>query len=166
MKILCPRTVTVAAVFSLAAVLFAQAPSPGSSIEGVWKIVEVVTTGPNASTNDNPWPSVVIFTRRYFSYVSVDGVEPRPRSALIKTPGKPTDDEKIATYEEWNPFTTNAGTYNITGTTLFLRPVAGKREVDMGFRVSREFTLEGNTLWLVTKSPTTEIRTKLTRLEP
>jgi hypothetical protein len=38
----------------------------------------VVTTGANAETISNPQPSVVIFARGHYSWVSVGGSKPRP----------------------------------------------------------------------------------------
>ena len=32
------------------------------TIQGVWRVTEVTTTGPNASTNKSPQPSLYIFT--------------------------------------------------------------------------------------------------------
>lgn len=141
-----------------------------ADLQGVWKIVEVVVTGPASSKNDDPWPSLVIFTRRHFSFLSVDGIEPRPtfRAPLVR--GKPTDAEKLAMFEQWNLFTANAGTYDISGSTLGMRPIVGKTEFAMGYRITHEFTLEGkNILWLTTKpqpgGPPGETRRRLVRLE-
>jgi hypothetical protein len=34
-----------------------------STIQGVWRITEITTTGANASTNSSPQPSLYIFTQ-------------------------------------------------------------------------------------------------------
>jgi hypothetical protein len=82
-----------------------------------------------------------------------------------------TDAEKIARYEQWNPFIANAGTYEVKGTTLVRRPRVAKNETVMARNSSleNEFKLEGNTLWAITKSaagrPASETRFKLSRVE-
>jgi hypothetical protein len=138
-------------------------------IEGVWKIAEVIVTGPAPVTNDDPWPSLVIFTKKYFSFLSIDGIEPRPTHRTAAARGNPTDAEKLAMFEQWNAFTANAGTYDINGSTLGMRPIVGKTEFAMGYRITHEFKLEGDTLWLTTKpqrgGPPVETRRRLVRLE-
>ena len=141
---------TIAAVL-LAASLFAQAPNPSSSpLEGAWRVAEVVVTGANASTNSNPQPSLYIFTKRHYSILSVNSTQPRPKFEPLKTPGKPTDAEKIARYQQWNPFTANSGTYEIKGTLVTTRPLVAKNETVMsGSGDTWEFKIEGDTLWLL-----------------
>ena len=140
-------------------------------LEGVWKIVEVTTTGADPSTNRNPQQSLVTFTKGHYSYLSVDGDGPRPAFAQAKDPAKLTDAEKLTRYEQWSRFAANAGTYDVKGTTLTLRPLVAKNETVMAknFSIESEFKLDGNTLWLTTKSmpgqPAGEMRRKLRRVE-
>jgi hypothetical protein len=137
----------------------------------VWKIVESVTTGSNASTISNPQPSLLIFTKGHYSIIMVPGAQPRPQFAPAKDPTKLTDAEKIARYEQWYRFAANAGTYEVKGTTLIRRPLVAKNETVMAKNSSfeSEFKLEGNTLWVVNQSaagqPASETRLKLTRVE-
>ena len=49
-----------------------------STIQGVWRVTEVTTTGPNASTNKSPQPSQYIFTAKYFSLIRINGTKTRP----------------------------------------------------------------------------------------
>jgi len=153
----------------------AEAPAPAQeeatapSIEGVWRITEIVTTGANAATNASPQPSLVIFTRGHYSYVNVNGTESRPTYAPAKDPAKLTDAEKIARFEQWNRFAANSGTYEINGTTLSRRPIVAKNVTVMTTAPPfvAEFTLDGNTLVLITKpagQPASETRTTLTRV--
>jgi hypothetical protein len=164
------RVVLLSVTLALAsAVLFAQSPA-ASSIEGVWKIAEVVTTGANALTNNKPQASLVIFARGHYSHININGTQPRPKFARAKDPAKLTDAEKIARYEQWNPLTANAGTYEVKGTSMTRRPLVAKNETVMTTDppIVQEFKLEDNTLWLITKSapgqPTSETRTRLTRV--
>ncbi len=167
------RTTLIPVALALtSSALSAQSKSSAPpSIQGVWKIAEVVTTGANASTNSKPQPSLIIFTRRHYSYLSVNSADPRPKFEPAKDPNKLTDAEKIARYEQWSPFTANAGTYEIKGTTLTRRPVVAKNETVMTTDppFAQEFKLAGNTLRLISKSapgePASETRTKLTRVQ-
>lgn len=151
-----------------AATAFAQTSKP-ASIQGAWRVAEVVVTGANASTNSKPFPGLYVFTNRHYSIIFINGSQPRP-AFTIKDPAKPTDAEKIAAYAQWNPFTANSGTYEIKSNTLTTRPIVAKNETVMaGPAQTREFKLEGNTLWLTTRSaagqPASETRTRLTRVE-
>ena len=149
----------------------AQESSAAGTLQGVWKIVERVTTGANASTISDPQPSLIIFTNGHYSVLMVQGAQPRPRFAPAKDQNKLTDAEKIARYEQWNPLIANAGTYEVKGTTIIRRPSVAKNETAMAKNSSleNEFKLEGNTLWVTTKSPAgqpaSETRFKLRRVE-
>lgn len=164
------RSLVVSLFVSVPILGFAQA-RPAPSLEGVWKVAEIVTTGANASTNSNPQPSLVIFTKGYYTYLSVNGTQPRPTVAPAKDPNHLTDAEKIARYEQWNPYTAQGGTYEFKGTTITRRPFVAKNPALMTTNppIVQEYKLEGNTLWLITKSatgqPARETRTKLMRIE-
>lgn len=143
--------------------------SPSASVEGVWKIANVVTTGANAATIASPQPSLIIFHRGYYSYVSSGG-KPRAASATPKDPDKLTDGEKLARYEEWEPLTGQAGAYEVKGATLVRHPIVAKNvsvmttdgPIVQGLKVS------GDSLVLISKSaagrPAGETRTTLTRV--
>ena len=45
--------------------------SQGPSLEGAWRVTEVVVTGANASTNKTPQPGLYIFTKKHYSVVTV-----------------------------------------------------------------------------------------------
>ena len=148
---------------------FAQTKTP---VEGVWKIAEriVPETNPLAkgvtTTNANP-PSLIIFTRGYYSQVYLGSVESRAAVERAKDPQNLTDAEKIARYEAWRPLFANAGTYEIKGSALILHPIVAKNPNQMNGRwPAVEFKLEGpNTLWLITAESAIEPRIKLTRVE-
>jgi hypothetical protein len=167
-------TVRISCAVALALVVPALAASPAEaasdSVVGVWKVTEVVTTGSNAATNGSPQPSLYIFTKGHYSLMGVMGAQPRPLFPVLKTPGSATDAEKIARYEQWNLFQANSGTYEIKGTTLTRRPLVAKnQDVMIGPPNTAEIKLDGDVMWLVSKSaagqPVSETRAKLTRLE-
>jgi hypothetical protein len=165
------RAFAVTLFLSIPTVGFAQARAAAPSVEGVWKITEMVITGANPMTNRSPQPSLIIFARGHYSYLSVNGTQPRAKYEAPKDPSKLTDAEKIVRYEQWSPFTANAGTYKITGTTLTLRPIVAKVVDVMTTNppIVDEFKLEGNTLLLSGKSmaggPAMEMRVKLIRVQ-
>jgi hypothetical protein len=149
---------------------FAQTKTP---VEGVWKIAERIVPGTNplakgvTTTNTNP-PSLIIFTRGYYSQVYLGSAESRAAVERAKDPQNLTDAEKIARYESWRPLFANAGTYEIKGSALILHPIVAKNPNQMNGRwPAVEFKLEGpNTLWLLpTPESAIEPRIKLTRVE-
>lgn len=169
------RTTVVVAFVCLAAGghAWAQAKSP---IEGVWKVSEVqVIGGSNPATNSAPQPGLYIFTKGYYSVMTITGdkartVIPQGQGGGRGQGASLTDAQKIALYEHWAPFTANSGTYTIKGTVLTTRPLVAKNDgVMRGDPQTREFNLEGTTLWLITKPAAgqtgAETRTKLTRVE-
>lgn len=168
------RGLVVALCLLAASTASAQTKTP---VEGVWKIAEVIfpDTSPFGKpgaprTNSNPQPSLIIFTRGYYSRLNVEGRGPRPPVARPQDPQKPTDAEKIALYEQWRPFTASAGTYEISGSTLILHSLVAKNVAVMSRSAPSnwEIKLEGaTTLWLI-PSPdriAAEPRMKLLRLE-
>jgi hypothetical protein len=144
------------------------------SVEGVWKVAEVVTPGATpadkATTITSPQPGLLIFTKSHYSSTLVTGGEARPATEPPKDPQHLTDAEKLARYEQWSRFAANAGTYEIKGSTIIRRPMVAKNPnvMDGTTPITSEYKLDGaNTLWL---TPTgdraaTEPRVKYTRVE-
>jgi hypothetical protein len=141
---------TMLAAITLTSLWGQQRPA---SVVGVWRLVEVTSTGPNANTNKNPQPSLYIFTAKHYSQMSVSGDKPRPAMDQAAQ-AKATADQLRAT---WGPFFANAGTYEIKGGELIRRAVVAKNPGVMasGNFSTSSFKLEGNTLTLTTKSTNT-----------
>jgi hypothetical protein len=148
----------------------AQTKTP---VEGVWKIAERIVPGTNPRakgvtiTYKDP-PSLIIFTRGYYSQVYLGEEEPRAAIPRAKDPQNLTDAEKIARYEQWRPLFANAGTYEIKGSTLTVHPIVAKNPNQMNGSHAVEFKLEGpNKLWLIPTAEESAIepRIKLTRVE-
>jgi hypothetical protein len=141
-----------------------------SPIDGVWRVTDVTSTGANPVKNPSPQPSLIIFARGHYSWLSVGGNTPRKDRGALATPGKPTDAEKIAAFEEWNPFTANAGTFEIKGSTLTRRPTVAKNAGVMASGANpnvQEFKIDGNTLTLtgpIPGDPKGQSRLTLTRV--
>ena len=162
----------LATMLVLSVPILAAAQAKPGALDGVWRVAEVTTTGANAATNTSPQPSLVIFANGYYSYLSVNGTQARPTVPPPKDPANWTDAEKLARYEQWNPFTAQSGTYEAKGTTLTRKAIVAKNVNVMTAAAPnvQEFKLEGNsTLWLITKSaagqPVSETRTKLVRVK-
>jgi hypothetical protein len=156
------------------------------SVEGVWKIAEVIppsanaedkSSNPTGAPRTSPVPSIsssntdmglLIFTKGYYSAMGVEGREARTAVEPAKDPKNLTDAEKIARYEQWRRFIANAGTYEIKESTINMRATVAKNPNRTGRTNTWEFKLEGtNTLWLIPtgNQVTTDPRVKLTRVE-
>jgi hypothetical protein len=163
------RLLLAALVLLMPVVVLAQAKAP--SIEGVWQISSVVSTGANALNNPKAQPSLIIFTRTHYSWISVNGTDARPNAPAPKDPNKPTNAEKLAAFAMWDPLTAQSGTYQFTGTMLTRRPTVAKNVAVMTTNppIVAQARLEGNKLTLIAKSatgqPASETTTVLTRVE-
>ena len=142
---------------------------PAPTVQGVWRIVEATTTGPTGSTNSKPQPSLYIFTAGHYSILRVGSANARP--SLPADVNKATAAELNAVWG--NPaFAANAGTYDVSGSTLTTRALVAKNPYVMasGSFTAYSYKLDGKNLSL------TNIRTnggpvenattlRLTRLE-
>ena len=128
----------------------AEAQTKTGSIRGVWQVVEVTMTGPNPSTIaiPEPRPNLAIITAKYYSRVQVEAEGPRPVLANV---AQASADELRAT---WGPFVGEAGTYEIKGNLITMRPIAAKNPAAMmhGAFTTWSFTLTGDTLLVTAQS--------------
>jgi hypothetical protein len=122
------------------------AQSTRGSIQGVWRVVEAVITGPGARTIAfAERPNLTIITARHYSRVEVQADGPRPVLADVS---RATADELRAV---WGPFVSEAGTYEVTpGNVITMRPIASKNPAVMGpgVFITYSYKLEGDTLLL------------------
>jgi hypothetical protein len=122
------------------------AQSKQGPIEGAWQTVEVTLTGPEARTITIPEPraNLMIATSRHYSRVEVQAEKPRP---MQPEPAKATADELRAV---WGPFVGEAGTYEVKGNLITMRPIAAKNPAAMvpGAFITYSFKLEGDTIWV------------------
>lgn len=137
------------------------------SIQGVWKAVEVTTTGEKGANKAVTQPSMYLFTKKHYSiiYVSSDAARPVPEDV-----SKMTADELRAVFVR--DFVANAGTYEMKGGKLTLRPLVAKSPNVMksGAFHTSAITISGNTMTMVSESsdegPVTNPTTrKLVRVE-
>jgi len=122
------------------------AQSARGSIQGVWRVVEAVITGPGARTIAfAERPNLTIFTARHYSRSEVQADGPRPVLADV---ARATADELRAV---WGPFVGEAGTYEVTpGSLITMRPIASKNPAVMGpgVFITYSYKLDGDTLSL------------------
>jgi hypothetical protein len=118
--------------------------SKRESIQGVWQVVEVTMTGPAARTITirEPRPNLTILSATHYSQIHDDAESPRPVLADVR---KASADELRAA---WGPFAAEAGTYEVTGNAITMRPLVAKNPAAMARDafVSYTYTLDGDTL--------------------
>jgi hypothetical protein len=119
--------------------------TPRGPIQGVWQVTEFNISGPTPRTItlSEPRANLVIFTARHYSRVEVQ-TEKRP---ALPDPSNATADELRAV---WGPFVGEAGTYEVTGSSVTMRPIASKNPAVMGTRIflTYSFKVSGDTLTL------------------
>ena len=125
-----------------------EGQQPQQALEGAWRVTEVAGVagpGPGAPVLDSPQPGLLLFTGRYYSYTLITGDQPRL--------GLPSGVVSAADLlGAWNPFTANAGTFEISDNTMIRRPIVAKNPGTMAPGVFNEYTfrLSADTLWVTT----------------
>src|SRR5262245_43001691 len=117
--------VVLASLVVLTVGLAASSGAAGQSsrgLQGAWQLAEINITGPSARTFTfaEPRANLVIFTARHYSRVEVQSEKPRP---LLPDASKATADELRTV---WGPFVGEAGTYEVTGSSVTMWPIASK----------------------------------------
>ena len=135
---------TMLAVTAVAGLSGAALESRSSSIEGVWRAVEVTTTGPGARTISGLQPNLTILTRKHFSHMEIHADGSRPSLA---DPSKASADELR---QAWGPFVAEAGNYETSGGHFVTHPIIAKNPAGMapGSFTSYTYRIVGDTLWL------------------
>jgi hypothetical protein len=105
-------------------------PAAAPSIEGVWRVTSVITTGTNAANSlPNRQPNINIWTKKHYVRVTSDGPV-RPVLPPPKDPAKLTESEKLARYEHWRQFAAAGGTYEVKGMKFFQQPLVALTQTD------------------------------------
>jgi hypothetical protein len=150
--------------------LFAQSGAASQSIQGVWRVTEVTTTGPNASTNSSPQPSQYIFTPKHFSFIRINATKPRPDLTREQEPTA-TAAQLLAVYG-FDALSAQSGTYEVAGGKLTTRAVVARGNGPMasGAFSTASYKLDGKTLTITqernTAGPVANPTTwRLTRIE-
>jgi hypothetical protein len=119
-------------------------PSVSPSIRGAWQAVEVTMPGPGGRTIRNVQPNLTIITAKHYSRVEVHADTPRPTLTDVATAS--ADDLRAA----WGPFVAEAGTYEVSGNSLTMRPIVAKNPaaMDHGAYTTYSYKVAGDTLWV------------------
>ena len=138
---------SILVVTAIAGLSGAALESRSPSIEGVWRAVEVRTTGPGARTITNVQPNLSVMTRKHYSHMEIhaDGVRPS-----LADPSKASADELR---QAWGPFVAEAGSYEISGGNFVTHPIIAKNPAGMapGSFTSYGYRIVGDTLWLTAR---------------
>jgi hypothetical protein len=131
----------VAVVIGGASVHSAGQAGGTSALHGTWQVVEVTMTAPQPQTV-KPQPNLTIFCGNHYSRTEIHANEPRP---ALQDPAKATADELRAV---WGPFVAEAGTFEVSGDQLTLRPSVAKNPAAMkaGTFSVLSFKLDGTVL--------------------
>jgi hypothetical protein len=125
-----------------------RAQTVTTSLLGVWQPISIDSVGsrprrgPTPPTVGPSGPGLLIFANQHYAQVAIS--TPGPRPALPDSAY--TLEDVLAS---WGPFNGSAGTYRITGDTVFMRPSVARNPRTMtNFRWRFVFRLVGDTLWL------------------
>ena len=136
----------------IAVVLSVSAFAQSKSIEGVWRLTEVTTTGTGGATKQASQPSMYLFTKKHYSiiYVSSDAA----RSATADS-SKMTAEELRSVFVD--SFIANAGTYELKAGKLTVHPMVAKSPGYMqpGVFSTSSVKIDGNMMTLVSESSNT-----------
>jgi hypothetical protein len=125
----------------------------GSPLEGAWSVVSVRETGPDSAAKTIVPLGLYQFGDKHYSIMRVTASQPRTLAAAATV----TDAEKLAAYDS---FLANAGTYEVSDTTLTVRPIVAKSPNFMaGGSDKYHFRVSGDTLWL--SNTTADLRTNI-----
>jgi hypothetical protein len=138
---------TLVALFAVGTLTRADVPGQSArGLQGAWQVTEFNITGPTPRTISLPEPraNLILFTAKHYSRVEVQSEKPRP---AIADTAKATADELRAT---WGPFVGEAGTYEVSGSSVTMRPIAAKNPAIMGagIFITYSFKINGNSLTL------------------
>lgn len=154
-------------MMALLIALVLSASAFGQKVEGVWQLTEVTTTGTNGSTKQMTQPSMYLFTKKHYSIIYVASEAPRP---VIADLSKATADELRDVFV--GSFIANAGTYEIKGGKITMRPIVAKSPnfMQAGTYATSTIKVAGSMMTLVSDSsnngPSTNPTTfKLKRVE-
>ena len=137
---------SVALAVGLAALLApggARGQDVAQALEGAWRVVEIDPSGPGARTLSTPQPGLLLFVDGYYAYTLINGDQPRPTP-----PGGLASAEQLLA--AWSPFAANAGTFEVSDSTMIRRPIVAKSPNAMGPGIFNEYTFRtsADTLWI------------------
>lgn len=135
-----------AILVGVVALLLCPVAASAQSLVGAWTLEErVVTGGPDAGTIKISQPTLQLFTGTHFSRMYVwPGDKPRPRLS-----DSPSDAELLSALQTTRA---HSGTYQFSGSTLTIDRTLANHPNVAGTSATYQVRLEGNSLWLTSKS--------------
>ena len=125
------------AVVAIAALgLLASAQS--KSLEGVWSLTEISTSGPENAIRHMSQPSMYLFTKKHYSIIYVNDDKARPDVDMNSA----TADQLRSTFVD--SFVANAGTYEYKGGKLTVHPMVAKAPSYMATGTWSAWTVKGD----------------------
>ena len=133
----------------LAGLFLATVAQAQGSLEGAWQLQEtMVSGGDNDSTNTDPNLHLLLFSGGHYSRISNFGDRPEsPEAGAIFAPGESaeTDELRLAALAS---IRANAGTYEVSGSTLTLHFMLALSPGAVGNAPAFEYRIEGDKLML------------------
>ena len=119
--------------------------APANPLQGAWSQT-ATDPGDGSPVIDPSQPGLYIFVEGYYSAVYTIGTEPR---VLAEVAFQPTPEEMVAQHES---IIVNAGTYEISGSTVTFRPIIAKSPGFVGGQSTSGFQINGDTLTLTAQT--------------
>jgi hypothetical protein len=146
-----------------------ETAGPENKLIGVWEIIGSTTEFPpdmnrETEVSDTHLPGIMIFTKKYFSWVDFHLVDFNDKS-LPELPEDPTDAQIAAVYNQLGVMT---GTYEIEGSSIERHIIVSKNPNQMGRDAVgwKSYAFEGDILTMTATFSNQMIYTlKLRRLE-
>jgi hypothetical protein len=133
---------SILALTTVAGLGGAAVATRSSSIEGVWRAVEVRTTGPEGRTIGSLQPNLSIITAKHYSHIEIHSEGPR----------SPLTDAAKASAEELRqaggPVAAEAGSYDVSREDFVTHPVVAKNPLSQGAFTAYGYRISGDTMWL------------------
>ncbi|HSE66456.1 MAG TPA: lipocalin-like domain-containing protein [Gemmatimonadales bacterium] len=134
-------------------------------IYGAWTLIQSSLASRDTTiTNGSPQPGLLVFSKRHYSLMLVEGSAPRTPFA---EPSRPTEAEKLAAYDT---FVGHSGTYVVADSLIEMHVVVAKSPSLMGTDLRTSFArfvyrIQGDTLWLARYAANGVSRMRLLRAE-
>ena len=118
-------------------------PVSASPLEGAWRLVEIQYVASDGGITDGtPQESLFLFSDDHYSVGYSHHEAPSPPFAA---PWSPTESEKR---DRFSSLVVNAGTYELTGSSLILRPEFAVYPAVINSEAKVEYVVSGDTLTL------------------
>lgn len=158
---------TIIATLAIVAAFVFTTSAQSKAVQGVWQSTETIIGGPDGTAFKVSQPTLSIFTKKHYSFMSILGDTPRP-DISERSPATPELMKEVFV----DRFTANGGTYEVKDGKLTTHPSIAKSPSYMKAENFTVYSVEvkGNTMTLTSISDQSgpvklAIVTKLVRVE-